>query len=1071
MTRTPLAAAVAALLILCLAPAVHAQMETGRIEGLVTDATGAALPGVTVTVTNLATGVANSVVTDGTGRYVVTPVRAGHYKISAALAGFRTAETADVQVAVGQILRNDYTLQPGGVQETVSVTAESPMIDRVSSQIATVINRQEVEQLPLNGRNFTQLATLTPGVNRGIQGGQATGESGNAETFRYGDSGGAALSVNGVREQFNNFMLDGVDNNESLVNTTSIFPPIEGIQEFRVITSGAQAEYGRAGGAVINVVTRGGSNTLHGSAYEFNRNQALDATPTFAQKKTDFSRNQFGGAAGGPIQKNRTFFFGEYAGLREKLPVEAGGRVTVPTAKMRQGDFSELLNPSFTGLNAPIIIYNPTTGVPYPGNVIPQSQLNPVGVAYLNAFPLPDFTDQYQRNFLTTRQRNSRFNNFTARVDHVFSDRNNAFVRVSGPLGSEHRFDPGRIPNYQAGFGSGTADNTSWGTAIGFNHVFTQHVISDTRIGVNRQQYEFLPVGYGANQDSALGIPGPGGVTLGNGISLIGGGNGQWIEYLGDFGQYIVPQHTYQISSAVTWVNGLHTMKFGGAIIRRMVGSQRTQFGKGFYFFSDMTATPGSTPSLGRTGFEVSDMLVGTTQFTATGLPGFPEKKTYNWENSAFVQDDWAVSDRLTLNLGLRYDVFTPYVEQNDRLANYTPATQGIVLAGQGGVPRATVNTDWNNFGPRFGAAYQISPQMVARGAYGIFYTLDRGGIDNQLTENPPFVVSQFRFDGPGSSVRLSDPIPLPEAVDPSKPVLPLGSALVYIPADNRTSQMQQYNASVERELGGNASMLVAYVGTKGRNLTAVATQAQFGGEINSRLTTVTNIASSTYNALQLQLRQRMIHGLTYLASYTLGKATNNSPGPYPGPGGAFRATPSDPKNLSLDFGPADYDRRHYFSFAATYEIPWMRSAQGASGALVGGWQVNTIVTLASGSPFSVYGGDGGRAKLIGTVTYPHTVKQWFDPSAFAPSKTASEQSSRNLLRAPGISTVDASLFKTFRVAADQGIEFRIEAFNLFNHPQYGIPGIYVGASDFSQITSIRLNTQRQIQLALRYTF
>jgi hypothetical protein len=1051
--------ALAAVVLLALAAPGYAQTDTGRIEGIVTDSTGAVLPGVTVVVTNLATGVAETVISDEAGRYTVTGVRAGKYSIKVTLDGFTPVETPEVTIAVNQVARFDYTLEPGGVTEAVSVVAQSPVLERVTSSLATVIDEQQVKELPLNGRNFTQLATLTPGVTRGIPSGNASGASGNVETFRYGDSGGGALSVNGVREQFNNYMLDGVDNNESLVNSVSIFPPVEGVQEFRVITSGAAAEFGRAGGGVINVITKGGANKFSGSAYEFFRDDALDSLSNLAEErgveKSDFRRNQFGASLGGPIVKNRAFFFGEYQGLREKLPVEVGGRVTVPTARMRKGDFGELLNPAFTTIGRPIVLYNPQTGQPLPGNVIPANLITSTGQRYLNAFPLPTFTDRAQYNYATNRVRDSDFNNVTGRVDYNLSDAANMFGRLS--WGDEDRFDPGRIPNYHAGFGSGSATNDVFGLAVGYNRVLSPTWVTELRFGINNQEYAFLPVGYGNNQNAELGIGGPGGINNDNGIALIGGGNGRWIEYLGDFGQYIIPQRTYQLTGSVTWLRGAHTLKGGASLIRRRVSTERSQFGKGFYFFPFGEDVP-TGPTAGRFGFEVAEMLAGTTDFTITGYPTYPLRDMINWENSLYVQDDWQISNRFTLNVGLRYDVFTPYYEADDEMANFDRTTQTLVVAGVGGVSRSTVDTDWNNVGPRVGFAYQLDDKSVLKGAYGLFYTLDRGGIDNQLIENPPFVASVFQ----GINIPLSAPIPLPPPPDPNNPVRRGFDRVVSVFPENKTNNVHQFNVSYQREVWDRTAAMVAYVGTRGQDLTTT-----YGGPNLDNVTFVDNIGSSDYDALQLQLRQSMSGGLSYLASYTLSKGDNDAPGPLAG--GLNNAVLGT--QPGLDPGAADYDRRHYFSLAATYELPWGREFEGVKRALLGGWQVNTILTFASGTPFSIFGTNGRRAAVSGDWEGPGTSDEWFNTSAFSNAPTLEAQSDRNLVYGPGISTVDLSFFKTFRMFDTHGLEVRVEFFNLFNKDQYENPDNNLGSSQFGQITQTRLNSQFQTQLAVRYTF
>lgn len=1046
--------------VLCVLGALPALAQsTGRVEGVVSDSTGAVLPGVACTATNSGTNVSREATTGSDGGYTITPLPVGAYHVKCSLSGFKES-TTKLNISVNQVARLDFKLEIGGQTEVVEVTGITPLIDKTTSFIGTVINRQQVENLPLNGRNFTQLTTLSPGVTRGIPGSNAAGGSGETETFRYGEVGGGAISVNGLREQFNNFQLDGFDNNESLVNSIAYFPSPEALEEFRVITTNAAAEFGRAGGAITNLVTKSGSNEFHGSLYEFNRAKGLAATPTFSESKPDFSQNDFGATLGGPLVKDKTFFFLSYHGLRSTIPVEAGGKVTVPTARMRNGDFSELLNPSFTGTGNPIVIADPNTGIPYPGNIIPASQINPVGRAYMAVYPLPDLTDRAQQNYFTHRQKKSNFADFDARLDHNFSATDTAFVRAS--YWRDKAFDPGRIPGYQAGFGSGSANNKGFQAGLGETHTFSSNLVNELRFGYSDFTFEFLPVGFGENQNAAIGVGGPGGVNVANGISLIGGGNGSFIEYLGDFGQYRVPQKSFQLSDSLTWIRGSHNFKFGGAWIRRDVKFERSRFGKGFYFYSDQTA-----PSAGHTGYEVADMLVGKTNFTATGVPGFTPKSTISTETAVFVQDDWRASSKLTLNLGLRWDLFSPYYEKDDQLANYDPATKTLVLPGQNGVPRGTIDTDKNNVGPRVGFAYQVNDKTVVRGGYGIFYSLDRGGIDNQLTENPPATVTEFRFGGSGANVRLSDPIPLPSVVDPTRPSLPDGSGVVFIPRGTKTTSVQQFNIGMQRELMANTALMLAYVGTRGKNLTAVTSSAGFGGAIEGRLTTVQNIGTSKYDSLQATLRRNQSNGLTYLVSYTFGHATNDTPGQFPGNSSAFRNTPTDARNLGLDEGDADYDVRHRGTLAATYELPFAKD-----NPFLGGWSVNTIVTLQTGSPFSVFAGDK-RANQSGDAGGPKTAEQWFNTSAFSAPSADQKQgtSKRNAARGPGIQTVDASLFKTFKIQGRSRLELRIEGFNVFNHPQYGQPNQFLGDANFGKINGTRLNSERQVQLAARLTF
>jgi hypothetical protein len=729
------------------------------------------------------------------------------------------------------------------------------------------------------------------------------------------------------------------------------------------------------------------------------------------------------------------------------------------------------VNKDGSGKCIPVIIYNPATGQPFAGNIIPANLINPVGKAYLNAFPAPSRAGLLH-NYLTHRQRKSTYSDFDLKVDQHITASDQLFL--TGTNWNDKFSDPGRIPGFQAGFGSGTSDNKGYAVRLGETHLFSGNLINEARAGWTDFKYEFLPVGFGTDQNKALGIPGIAGVTTPNGISLIGGGNGTFIEYLGDFGQYVIKQRTFQVADAVTWLNGPHSFKFGGTAIRRDLAQQRTQFGKGFYFFSDAF---GFQP--GFTGYEVSDMLIGTTVFTTSANPGYVPRDTISWENSLFAQDDWHVNPNLTLNLGLRWDVLTPYYEKNNRMGNYDPKTQQIVLPDQNGAPRSTLNTDWNNFGPRLGFNYLLNDKTALRGAYGIFYSLDRGGIDRQLTENPPAVVTEFRFGFggcvPGACVKLSEPIPLPTPVDPKNPSLPQGSGLVYVPRDSETTEVQQWSLGVQRELFTNTSGMLAYVGNRGKNLAAMLTNAGFAGSIGSRLATTMYIGKSNYDALQATLRARDWKGLSYLASYTYGRAENNTVGFFAGNAVAFGGNLATDTscvqrgttdcNLNLDKGPADFDTRNRFTFAGTYELPFAKGNMA-----VGGWAINAVYTWQSGLPFTVFDSSGKRADIIGNPSGPKTVNQWFNTSAFTAPKGAQGTLSRNSLRGPNYKTLDLSLFKTFPLMGSHALELRIEGFNVFDTAQYNLPNTTLG-SDLGKITGTRLNTERQMQLAARYIF
>ena len=1050
-----------------------AQTDTGRIEGVVTDSTNAAIPGATAVAIHVETNERFEATSNGDGFFVITPLKPGNYTLEVSASGFKKVERPDIVIQVNQIARIDTELAAGDITEVVEITGGAPLVEVSSSSLSQVIEEKKIIDLPLNGRNFTQLATLVPGVNRGTIGGAATGQNNSTETFRQSENGGASISANGLREQNNNFMLDGIDNNESVVNTVVFFPPVEALQEFRVITSVAPAEFGRGGGAIINAVLKSGSNDFHGSAFYFHRNSALDARPTFATDKQVFLRHQYGGTIGGPIVEDHTFFFVSYSALRQRLPVEPGNFVTVPTQLMRQGNFSELLNPALNGVGAPIQLVNPNTGEPIPNNIIPQSLLNPVGIALANAYPLPT-RGGVLRNFEPNRLRIQEFDDVDARIDHRFNDNHTIFGRVS--IARDGLFDAGRLVNtFQAGFGAGSNKTDAESVALNYTAVLSDSVVNEFRFGWIDGFTQFLPINGDIDQNAQFGVGGIAGISVYTGISLIGAGNGTYFEYLGDGGEFRLDERTLQFSDAVTWTTGNHTMKFGATFIRRRVIGVPSDFaGKGFYFYSDRIATPGTSVPLGFLGYALADLVAGRTDFTVADRQDLTDPPTtISWENGFFAQDDWRVNRRLTLNLGLRYEVFTPYIEKDDRLANYDPTTESLVLPGNG-VPRSTVDTDWNNFGPRIGAAFDLfgDNRSVIRGGYGLFYALDRGGVENQLTKNPPFFVQQFIFGGPGGSVRINDAIQLPPEVDPSNPVIPNGNTIRFVPRDSENVLVHQYNVTFEHQLTDDFALSAAYVGTTGRNLVAIISQGTtFTDQIGARVTTIANEARSRYNSLQLKGQLRPWHGLSFLASYTFAKAEDNAAGPFPGPNVANRTTATDPDNLDLDFGATGYDVRHRFTWAGSFEIGDLDDQPNAVRYILGDWQVNSIVTLQSGAPFTVYGGFN-RARIIGDPYLDRdSPDRYLDPTAFAPSTGPNDQMERNSLYGPAYYTVDASLFRRVSLTERLAAEFRIEAFNLFNTPQYGTPVLFVGDPNLGRITNTIQSTERQLQLGLRLIF
>lgn len=1096
----------ALLLVLVTPIALLAQTDTARLTGTVTDPNGAVVSGATITVTNLGTQRAVSIQSDPVGSYVIPALPPGSYEVVVKQPGFKTL-TQSITLHTQQVAALDFRLEVGQVTENVTVTSDVPLVESASSNISAVVIGRQITELPLNGRNFTQLATLLPGVSRGVQTGQGTGSGNQAETFRYGNAGGASLSVNGLRPQNNNFLLDGIDNNESLVNTVIFFPPAETIQEFRVDTSIAPAEFGRAGGGVVNTSYKSGTNSYHGSAFWFLRNDNLDANPTYfsfpTEPKSEFKRHQFGGTFGGPIIKDKLFVFGDYQGLRQFLPLTVD-RATVPTDLMRQGDFSELL-----ALSSPIQINDPITGLPLPGNIIPQSEIITPGQNYLNAYPEPNIPGSsaqcgqvntngvcIKQNYLAQRTQIQNFNDFDVRVDYNLSQTDLLFGRYS--YGREKSDTSSRLPNLPAGFGSGLQANYPRSIAFGETHTFSNSIINEFRFGWIRTKFGYTPPFNDVPLSADLGIPNANTISILGGGALIGGFNDQ-LEYTGDYGPYLVPEQTWQFSDNVSWIKGAHTLKFGAQILRRQVNLFRPFAGKGYFFLFGNGG--GDSP----TGYEVSDVLAGwVNQYSVGPVLGFSH--TRNWETGYYAQDDWRVTRRLTLNLGLRYDLYTWPQEEGNLQANFDLATGRLVLPGQAGYPRSLINTDTNNFGPRVGFAYDLfgTGKSILRGGFGTFYFLDRGGIDNQLAQNPPFSGQYTLNYSDGVRINLQGQAPANTAdptqagtVDmPSKGPLnidlnnPANVSVISYPKNNKNSSAYQWNLQYQQELGPDMSFSLGYVASRGVglatliNLNRQTYNAPSGVRPFPNLGNVQyngTIGHSYYDSLQAQLQRRLTRGLQFNASYTWSHTIDNSPGTLD-----QQSDRVDAFNLAHERANSNLDLRHRFVVTSLYELPFGHGKLWGSNwnpmwqGIAGGWQINPILTLQSGMPFDLISGFQGlrtRPDQVGPFSTPETLDEWFDTTAFVdPPNTNGVfdrpgTAPRNPFVGPGRKFLDFSIFKNFPVGERFNTQFRVQFYNLTNTPQFGQPNGDSSSGDFGKVRSILLSSERQIEFALRFTF
>jgi hypothetical protein len=1109
----------------------HAQSDNGSIVGTVTDSTGAVIPNASVVVTNVDTGLKLNGKSNDSGEFQIFAIPRGNYKADVEAQGFQS-QTANFAVSVGTTQTLEFKLAAGSVSQTVEVTSAAPLVNTTSATIGEVIQGEQVTDLPLNGRNFTGLALLAPGVTRGAYGDAASGVNGNTETFRNQESGGASISVNGLRPQADNFLLDGLDDNDSLINTILIFPNIDATQEFRINTSVAAAEYGRAGGAIVASSIKSGTNEYHGSAFWFYRSgnfdarnsyQLLGASPT---PNPPFNRNQPGFSIGGPIIKNKLFGFGDYQAFREVLPPNPYF-VTVPTALMRTGDFSELLasSPNFDTANGPAVdsefstpycllhlhetaagggqLYNPVNCQPIPGNVLANAGITPntAGVNYFNAYPTPTRAGVVN-NFLTHKQQFTHYNTFDVRFDWTPTSKDQAFVRFSyDNSASVETPELGTLPS---GFGTGSDYTHARAYGLGYTHIFAPSLVNQLLIGYNRDDFGYQPPFYGDALSASLGIVNANRNLETSGGALIGGNNG--VDYTGDYGLYAVPQNTYEISDSVDWEKGHHSFKFGATGIMRNMEYFRPISGKGYFNFGNGDFT----------GFPSAEMLAGFTDSYSIGTQnGYFSNISY--EDGFFAQDQWRVNPRLTVQLGIRYDLITwPYETQNRQASfdiNTSSPTYGQVLeAGVNGVSRTIINNDYTNFAPRVGFAYDIlgTGKEVLRGGYGIFYFPDYGGIDNQLGQQTPFGGSLsylaqngycITFTGqtpaPGSSYGCNEPpnqttpLPLPgyPGFNPAAP--PAGLSTLAVNRNSKNQQIQEWNLQLEQQFTRNDVLDIAYVGTKSDHLSTYYNYNlfQFGTGVQNFPTfgtiTYNNYnGTANYNGLQLHYEHHQGSNLLVTASYAWSHALDDSPG-----SNLSSTTPLyyDPR---ADYGNSLQDERSVFSSSILYKLPFGHGQEFGSkvnyftNLVIGGWQVNVIGRMNTGTPFdlSVSGqNNGDRPDLVSPIKYPKTLTEWFDPSSFAKPPTATPNGipvftrlgtlGRDQVYGPGGRSADLSLQKNFQLYGRIVLELHGDAFNVTNTPQFTNPDAGLLDANFGKITSTQSNSQREIQLAARLTF
>lgn len=1127
-----------ALLLVFAAAQAAAQTSRSSIAGVVADTQGGLVPGAEIVALHVATNIPYKAVTSPDGSYVLPSLPVGLYDITAAAAGFKKFQRSGVLVEVTQRLRVDVTLEVGQITENVTVNADVARIQTEDSTLGTVVENRQVEDLPLNGRNIFSLMTMVAGAVprlRSVDG--------------FADADTASIRVNGGPAGGNQVYMDGASNLHN-VKGMGVTPQADTVQEFRVETNSLKAEYGKTSGGVVTVVTKSGTNQLRGTAYEFLRNDAMDARNAFVVVPDDSGRlkpvlryNQFGGTVGGPVRipgvydgRNRTFFYG---GHEQWIYTNASiMRATLPTALERTGNFTATRDSRGAVLN----VYdawstqpNPAGSgfvrTPFPGNVIPTSRMDPVAQNILKLIPLPNvppadaFTSTNNYLFLGASPTDQASSNI--KIDHRLSDRDNGFFR----------FTQTRQTREGAGYGLGVADSHSlarldhrnrYNTALSETHIFTPNLINEFRANGLWFRLNFAAASYGGRWPQKLGMPAStppdqfptvavtGILTFGPNNTSVGVQNEQ----------------TMQFFDAFTWIRGRHTVKFGVEQRFVQVNFSKTNYPSGQYTFS--SALTGNPQQAAGSGVGMATFLLGAVSTAQLNID--PAFSFSTWSHSNFVQDDWKITPRLTLNIGVRYELTRPPTERWNRFSNFDPFLINpdtgrlgkLVYAGVT-APCNLVNWDPNNFGPRVGFAYALNPRTVVRAGYGIVFVPTEAGETNADNSNSLGFQALNTFTSTTTvfpAFRFRDGIPpfLQPTGSAGGPAAFRGQNMRYQDRNAPAPYLQQWNFTIQRQLPGRVVVTTAYTGNRGIKLFGMnydlnqldpayyslglhlqeSVPNPFFGQIRSgslagatisrqqslvpypdylQVGTWANHGSaSTYHGFQLTVERRFSGGFSTLIAYTNSKLINDSYQPIATGSNTLDDVRAGRFNRRLNRGIDQNDISQRFVGSAIYQLPFFKRKR-----IVGGWQVNGIATMQTGSPLMVRGASNFTGipypNLIANPTLPaseRSVARWFDTGAFLnPAPYTIGNAPRTLpdTRGPGMINLNASLFKTFRLTERARLDFRAESFNVFNHVNLNDPGVTFtpntqGVNNnaaFGRITTAM--DPRRCQMGLRLVF
>jgi hypothetical protein len=1084
---------------------------SGGLEGRVTDAAGAAVADARVTLTQLSTHVEQATQTTSEGYYAFSPLTPGGYSIAVAAKGFTPVLRQGVTVRTGQPVRVDVPLRPGGAQETITVTSDAPLLQSTQSDVETNIPGRTVQAIPLNTRNFIQLATLAPGVSL--------------------PPGTLLPRINGGRPRTNEYLYDGISALQPEPGQVVFFPILDDIQEFTIEANNVPAEFGRFNGGVVNVTTRSGSNAFHGSLFEYLRNEDLNARNYFATasaRKPEYRRNLYGGTLGGPILRDRLFFFADYQGIRQAIGVVRTS--TIPTLKERQGIFTgvaKIYDPAST-------VFNGTTYTrrEFPSDVI-NTPLDPVALALLGRLPLPT-TSGAANNYTRVANDIDHENQFDVRVDGARGERDRAFGRYSYYSQVAQPVSPlpegsGLISGSVLGSFNYAGLTHVLGQQAVFNetHTFTAHLLNDVRLGYTRRGNSTDGVTLPTTASAALGIPGiPTNAAFNNALPLFTFSGYQQLGVSpSTFAQF--QTGVWQLVDTVEWVHGAHAFKAGVDARWYQLNTIAPSNPTGSFAF---TTTGTNLPSLTNSGNSIASFLLGQVDTFSIDLQQQKLRPRDHIEEF-FAQDDWKATPRLTLNIGARWTLHHPSTEKNNQGAVFNLATQQLDYLGRNGYPNTARELHWGNVAPRIGFTYLITPKTVARSGFGIVF-IDQSGITTPFTTPQfPFIqnVQQRTQDSVNAAFRLSagptvSPIPL-------TPDAGLGQSVYTADRQAGSGYVEQWNLAVQRAITENLSVDVGYVGSHivhvgipdsnlnqltvdqlalGNALTQQVTNPYYGQLPGSspiggktvaeaqllkpypRFQNVAiyrhNSGTTNFNALEAKVEQRTSHGLTLLFSYTYSKLIDDASSVFSSTVLSSPNTSSlvaaDTYRPSLERDASQGDMPNVVALSAVYSLPAGRghsfASHGIADTLLGGWDLNTIMTLESGMPVTVTQATNNNAFagfalqrpfVTGRTSLPagqRTPQRYFNTAAFSTAgRFVLGNASRNPVRGPAYRDLDLALVKHFSLPKEAQIEFRAELFNVTNTPAFSQPNGSFGSPAFGSITSTATDP-RVAQFALR---